>query len=510
MKIKRTILIVDDMEINRAILCEMFYKEYDVLEASNGKEALNCIFEKQTQIDIVLLDIVMPELDGFGVLKELHVQGLLEHIPVIMITAENSENVMKKGYALGVADIINKPFNPDIVRRRVKNILALYSRQERLEELVKQQTEALRKQSRQLVDILSNIIEFKNTESGQHILNIRVITRFLLEKLVAGFPEYSLTHNQIEIISEAAAMHDIGKIAVPDVILNKPSKLTKEEFQIMQTHTVKGCEVAEKLRAIRNNEYMDYCLDICRHHHERWDGKGYPDGLKGEEITIWSQAVSLADVYDALTSVRVYKPAFSAEEAIDMIMNGECGTFNPKLLVCLVENAEELKEYIKESTEDDFTYYNSECKVDLGRSDGLENEYMNLSERTLRLLEQERENYRILADLSGDITFDYDIKQDVLVFSEKFYDVFGKDVLIEDATFFLKKTDLIYEEDHLALRKQLSGLSMNSPTCKFDIRLKVSHGMYQYFKVYVNSIWNIGKQGDCYSIMGKLVPNICT
>lgn len=496
------------MEINRAILSEMFYKEYDILEAGNGKEALRIIFEKQMQIDIVLLDIVMPELDGFGVLKELHVQGFLEHMPVIMITAENSENVMKKGYALGVTDIINKPFNPDIVRRRVKNILALYSRQERLEELVKQQTEALRKQSRQLVDILSNIIEFKNTESGQHILNIRVITRFLLEKLVARFPEYTLTSNQIEMISEAAAMHDIGKIAIPDVILNKPSKLTKEEFQIMQTHTIKGCEVAEKLRAIRNNEYMEYCLDICRHHHERWDGKGYPDGLKGEEITLWSQAVSLADVYDALTSVRVYKPAFLAEEAIHMIVNGECGTFNPKLITCLLENAEELKEYIKLSTEDDFTYYNIECSVELGRTNNLENEYMNLSERTLHLLEQERENYRILADLSGDIMFDYDVKQDVLTFSEKFYDLFGKEVLIEDATFILKKTDLIQEEEHHYLQKELSGLSMNSPTCKFDIHMKIKDGTYQCFKVYVNSIWNVQKQGECYSIMGKLVPNI--
>lgn len=497
---RRTILIVDDMELNRAILNEMFYQNYNVLEACDGEQALQLISQKKHEIDIILLDIVMPVIDGFGVLESLQRQNLLERLPVVMITAENSESVMKKGYAMGVTDIITKPFNPDIVRRRVKNVLALYSRQESLEELVEQQTQALRSQTRQLLDALSSIIEFKNMESGQHILRIRIITKFLLQKLSKKFPGYNLTAKQIDTISEAAAMHDIGKIAISNSILNKPGKLTSEEFEIMKTHTVKGCEVARKLKYIQSQDFMGYCLDICRHHHERWDGRGYPDGLQGDEISIWAQVVSLADVYDALTSVRVYKPAYSHQEAIQMILNGECGTFNPKLLKCFTENADEMYQYLLNLTDENASTF------------GYEDEYQqkttanmtNISDRTLQLLELEREKYRIITELSGDIVFDYDTQRDFISFSEKFREVFGGNIIIEDARHWIQSSEFLYGQDKNKFIKHLMVLTSQNVTCKVQVRLMVNKDTYEWFDVYIHSIWN-QETGECLTLMGKMV-----
>lgn len=344
---QKTILIVDDMPVNRAILSKIFSNEYLLLEADNGKDALNIIEKEQQKIDIVLLDIYMPILDGFDVMERLKETGRLEHLPVIFITAEDSISMMRKAYELGVTDVITKPFYPDIVRRRVKNVLGLYTKQENLEAIVARQTASLRKQSLLLAEAMSSIIEFKNMESGQHILRIRIITQYLLETLMQeGYP-VNLTSSEIQLISEAAVMHDIGKITIPDAILNKPARLTPEEFEVIKRHTIEGCEVAKKLKFVRSSEYMNYCFDICRHHHERWDGNGYPDGLKGDEITIWSQVVSIADVYDALTNERVYKKAISHEKALSMIKNGECGVFNPKLLDCFIRNADHMLEYIE-------------------------------------------------------------------------------------------------------------------------------------------------------------------
>ena len=257
--------------------------------------------------------------------------------------------VIQRAYEMGVADVIAKPFQPNIVRRRVENVLALYTKKENLEAIVARQTESLRRQSLLLADAMSSIIEFKNMDSGQHILRIRILTRYLLHMLKdEGYP-LELSSDEIQLISEAAVMHDIGKITIPNEILNKPGRLTKEEFEIVKQHTVEGCEVAKKLKFVRSSEYMKYCFDICRHHHERFDGNGYPDGLKENEISIWAQVVSLADVYDALTNERVYKKAYTHEKALEMIKNGECGVFNPLLLECFLKNAGNMLEYLEEN-----------------------------------------------------------------------------------------------------------------------------------------------------------------
>lgn len=339
---RNVILIVDDMEINRAILCQMFENRYQVVEAEDGQQALALIAQYKQQLAIVLLDIVMPGLDGFGVLESMQRDGLLGHIPVILITGDSSSETAGRGYDFGTADVITKPFDASVVLRRVENVIELYRHKNRLEDLVEEQTQKLAEQNRRLkefdsflIDTLSTVVEFRSLESGQHVLRIRTFTKVLLRYVARMYPEYQLTDELIDVISSASALHDVGKIAIPDAILLKPGRLTAEEFDIMKTHSLKGCEILESIGYIQDQIYYQYSYDICRHHHERWDGRGYPDGLKGDEIPLCAQVVSVADVYDALVSERCYKAAYPPEEALRMILGGECGAFSPRLMECL-------------------------------------------------------------------------------------------------------------------------------------------------------------------------------
>ena len=347
---QKKLLVVDDIPINRLILADLFQEEYEVLEAENGQQALELILQYREQIAIVLLDIVMPVMDGFQVLERMAKLDLIQTIPVIMITGESDDEKTLMGYALGVSDIISKPFNPKIVSRRVNNVVKLYSHRQELERELKKQKEMLEQQARRIhqssqfvIDALSTTVEFRNMESGEHIMRVRTLTKIFLEEMREFYP---LTDEQIKTIANVSAMHDIGKIVISDAILLKPGPLTMEEFEIMKTHTIRGCEILDTLNYTQDEESYRYSYDICRHHHERWDGRGYPDGLKGDEISIWAQATSLADVYDALTSERVYKKAYSHEETIRMILNGECGAFNPRLLDMLVRVEGTLQEKI--------------------------------------------------------------------------------------------------------------------------------------------------------------------
>ena len=337
---RNTILVVDDMELNRAILCEAFREDYDLLEAENGQQAWEIICRDPDAIAAVLLDALMPVMDGFQLLEELYQRQLLSRVPVFIITADCSEEKMRQGYDMGVMDIISKPVVPYFLRRRVSSVVELYQARERLSSLVNRQEEKLEIQAREIqelnlsiIEALSTAIEFRDCESGEHVQRIHDLTVQLLEGLrEGGFEGCAFTDEQIEQIATAAIMHDVGKISIPDSILNKPGRLTPEEFEVMKTHTIKGCELLEKIPKSKDNPIYQYAYDICRHHHERWDGKGYPDGLRGEEISIWAQVVSLADVYDALTNERCYKLPFTQQEAFGMIMGGQCGAFNPNLL----------------------------------------------------------------------------------------------------------------------------------------------------------------------------------
>lgn len=340
---KNTILIVDDMEINRVILAEGFKDEYQIVEAENGKEAVD-IINSNDDIAAVLLDLIMPVMDGLDVLKEMNSSGIINHVPVFIITASNTEQTLVDAYNLGAVDIISKPFVMNFLKCRISSVIELYRHRNELEEVVAEQVKTLNRINKSMVETLASVIEFRDCESGEHVKRISGITEILMNAVNEMYPEYNYTPLEIEKISMASILHDVGKIAIPDGILNKPGRLTNEEFDIMKQHTTKGCEILESMpEGILDKDVYKYSYDICRHHHERWDGRGYPDGLKGEEISIWAQIVAVADVYDALTSPRVYKAAFTHEKAVEMIFNGECGTFNPKMLEAFKQSMDKFK-----------------------------------------------------------------------------------------------------------------------------------------------------------------------
>ena len=332
---KSRILIVDDSGMNRMMLSELLEDRYDILEASNGVEALALIRQNLSSLDLVLLDIVMPELDGFGVLAHMKKCHWLEFIPVIMISSEGDSSYIEKAFNLGASDYIQRPYKGFLIHRRIMNTLGLFQRQRRLVGLVEEQVYENEKNSRMMINVLGHIVEFRNGESGMHIHHIQVITKLLLHHLVEMTDAYPLSESDIAMYSTASALHDIGKISIDGDILNKPGRLTPEEFEIIKTHALIGAEMLEQLPFYSDNPLIHAAYEICRWHHERYDGRGYPDGLKGEEIPISAQVTALADVYDALTSVRCYKAAIPHEKAMEMILDGQCGAFNPLLLQCL-------------------------------------------------------------------------------------------------------------------------------------------------------------------------------
>ena len=328
---KNTILIVDDVEINRVILAEGFKADYSIIEAENGRQAID-IINSGRQISAVFLDLIMPMISGLDVLRDMKKSGMIKRIPVFIVTAADTDKMLLDAYNLGAVDVIRKPFMLNFLRCRVDNIIELYRHRDDLEALVQEKMDRLDKINKSMVTSLANIIEFRDCESGEHVKRISGLTKILMTDIAQNYPGHFMTDEEIEKISTASILHDVGKIAIPDSILNKPGRLTKEEFDVMKLHTVKGCEILANIPNVLDEDTYNYSYDICRHHHERWDGKGYPDGLAGDEISIWSQAVAIVDVYDALISPRVYKAPFEHDVAVKMIYNGECGTFNPMVL----------------------------------------------------------------------------------------------------------------------------------------------------------------------------------
>lgn len=352
MEYKETILIVDDSALNRMVLAEILGKEnYTFLEAENGRQAVE-LLDCHPEVDLLLLDITMPEMDGFGVLEAMNRYRWIEETPVIMISSEDAYPFIERAYDLGASDYITRPFDARVVCHRVSNTLMLYAKQKRLMQMVAEQVYEKEKVSNTMISILSHIVEFRNNESGLHVVHIRTITELLLRRLRKKTDRYPLTETDISLISMASALHDIGKLNIPEQILNKPGRLTKEEFEIIKTHSAVGEHMLRQVPFSQNEPLVKVAREICRWHHERWDGRGYPDGLKGDEIPISAQVVSLADVYDALTSERCYKAAFDHETALKMIVNGECGAFNPLLLECLMDGADQIKKAMQETDEE--------------------------------------------------------------------------------------------------------------------------------------------------------------
>ncbi len=348
MTMQNRILVVDDVELNRELLISILENDYAIESAEDGEQALEILSDHWNQIDALLLDLYMPNKDGFAVIEQMKKNNWLARIPVLIISGERSVQVESRCFEMGVADFIHKPFDESLVKNRIKNAVELFGYKNELEEKVAKQTATLRSQYQilqlqaaklresndKIIEVLGTVVEYRNLESGEHITRVKNLTRILAEQYMKSYPESGLNENRIREIVAASALHDVGKIAIPDKILLKPGRFTEEEYEYMKSHTTRGCEMLSTIEGIWSEDYRKTCSEICRHHHERYDGKGYPDGLKGDEIPLSAQLVSVADVYDALVNERVYKNAYPREEAFHMILNGECGVFSPKLMEC--------------------------------------------------------------------------------------------------------------------------------------------------------------------------------
>ncbi len=497
---KQKILIVDDSEMNRSILADMLGDEYEIVEAIDGAEAVARLNTDSTDISLMLLDIVMPNMDGFEVLAVMNKRNWIQDIPVIMISAENTSSYIEHAYELGVTDFISRPFDGQIVHRRVINTIMLYAKQKRLIELVSDQIYEKERSNNLMVSILSHIVEFRNGESGLHVLHINMMTKILLQTVMRKTDKYNLKRSDIPIISMASALHDIGKISIPGEILNKPGKLTKEEFDTMKTHTLIGAEMLDQLSYYKDEALVKMAYQICRWHHERYDGRGYPDGLAGEEIPIAAQIVALADVYDALTSKRVYKPAFSHEKAVEMITNGECGTFNPLLLECLLESADSIQEQLAVNS----IKQESDRNIRNITEDLLHYEELSASERTLRLLEHERTKYQFFASLSSEIQFEYMREPSMLTLSEAGAKMLNAAEItmnpLEEEQIIGISDDKVMEE----ITKLVTGSSMESPVIQYDGELLVN-GEWRWSRVICRSMWSHEEKPVMTGCIGKIV-----
>lgn len=340
---KPLVLVVDDSDMNRFLLSQILLDDYNVIEACDGVEATQIIQDHFKELSIVLLDIVMPRMDGFGVLEFMNANDLIQDLPVIMISSMDEDSAIRRCYELGISDYVRRPFSADVVGKRVYNIVRLYQRQRNLQREIREQVEEREKNSRVVTSIISHVVENRNGESGPHVIHVEQITEIILNRLTELTDMYKLSKEDKKQISLASALHDIGKIGIDEKILNKPGKLTEEEYEIMKTHTTIGAIMIHQVQMEEDDTLIQFAYEICRWHHEKWDGRGYPDGLKGNYIPISAQVVSIADVYDALVSERVYKKAYSHKKAIEMIINGECGEFNPLLIQCLKDCSDRIQ-----------------------------------------------------------------------------------------------------------------------------------------------------------------------
>ena len=495
---KEKILIADDSAMNRAILTEMLGDGYEILEAENGRQAV-AILQSATDIDLLLLDIMMPEMDGFEVLAMMNKYHWIDEVPVIMISAENASIYVERAYDLGATDYISRPFDMAVVRRRVINTLMLYAKQKRLVRLVAEQVYEKEKSNSTMINILSHIVEFRNGESGMHVLHIQTATDILLHTLVQKTDKYHLTAADISLISTASALHDIGKIVIPEEILNKPGRLTAEEFAIIKNHTVAGAQMLQDLgQAIARDEpLLQVAHAICRWHHERWDGNGYPDRLKGDEIPIAAQVVALADVYDALTSERCYKHAYDHDTALRMILNGECGAFNPLLLDCLRESSEQLRTELTRSEWDrGFRQETHRLSEEI-----LHREALPRENHSQLLLEQEKERTDFYAAQCGGIRFDYDL----LAGSVTVYDYHAEPLQQKTVTDFAQGKGLgfLNEQDRRKLSKAISRATPEAPDVVLPVMVQ-RDGKPHLHRMALHTIWSGAGVRRCVNVLGHL------
>lgn len=494
------ILIVDDSEMNRDILAEMLGEEYEIIEAENGEQAVAILQQQNVEISLVLLDIVMPVMDGYEVLGIMNSNHWIQDIPVIMISSETTPASINRAYELGVTDFISRPFDALIVRRRVINTILLYAKQKKLEGLVADQIYEKEKNSSLMIAILSHIVEFRNGESGLHVLHVQNYTEIMLRRLIQITDKYKITGDDIVLISNASALHDIGKISIDDKILNKPGKLTTEEFDIMKTHSSVGASMLGELSIYQNEPLVKIAYEICRWHHERYDGHGYPDGLKGDEIPISAQIVALADVYDALTSDRVYKKAFSHEVAVKMILNGECGIFNPLLLKCFQDVADEMENMSKS----DSVIYNNERELKSVTDEMLRHEELSASERILNLLKNERMKNHFFMAVSEETFFEYTEMTGMVNFYGYGAHKMGVRESIIDPMSDEELHKAIHEEDMKALSLLLRQTTPEQPIVQYDCKINYK-GDVQDTKIICKAVWSSEEPIQYMGAMGRFI-----
>ena len=471
--------------MNRSILADMLGEEYEILEAENGLEAVSTIQKHHMEIDLLLLDIVMPEMDGFEVLTVMNRNNWIEDIPVIMISAETAPAHIERAYNLGVTDFITRPFNALLVHRRVVNTTLLYAKQKKLVSMVADQIYEKERQNTLMIDILSHIVEFRNGESGQHVIHIRMLTELFLRRLVLKTNRYQLSPVDINLICIASALHDVGKIAIPGEILNKPGRFTEEEFAVMKEHTTIGSNMMEAEPIHGSEPLIKVARDICRWHHERWDGRGYPDGLKGDDIPISAQIVALADVYDALTSPRVYKPAFPHEKAVEMILGNQCGTFNPLLMEILQEVAPELPEQLQARDES----RTAQLEMRSVTQEMHHYEELSASERTLQLLEHERMKYSFFAAMSQEIQFEYTVNPSIVTLNTWGANKLGLKETVMDPLHNDSVRGIMSEESVEGLVAALRNTTPAQPVVKYQCKTVVG-GESRWCRIIARATWS--------------------
>lgn len=486
---RQKILIADDVAMNRELLSDLLCEQYDIIEAKNGNEALMAIEKKSSEIALVLLDMVMPERSGLEVLKIMNENGWINDIPVVMISSETMPVIIEQAYKLGVTDFISRPFDQIVVQSRVRNTIFLYNKQRQLSELVATQVMEKTRNNSLLITVLSHIVEFRNGESGMHVLHINVITNLLMHALMKCSDKYHNLENDIDIISTASSMHDIGKITIPDEILNKPGRFTPDEFNIMKQHSMNGAKILDKVSFGKNEPLMKYAYEICRWHHERWDGRGYPDGLKGDDIPISAQIVSLADVYDALTSDRCYKKAFSHEKALEMIHNNECGIFNPVILDCLDRVASDLP---KELDNQNLTEENA---LDFSRILEVitKDPKQNIYTQTFRQISYEHKKCKFFQNLLDGIVFEFTYNPKVLKLSPKGAKMLGMPQNIMDPGTSKHWSNPASAENWETIQKKLNNLVPEKNNFNFEAHMKINDQDIPC-TINIQQVWNLNAE----------------
>ena len=497
---KQKILIADDSEMNRELLAAILEEEYDIIQVNDGVQAVDCLQRHAEEISLLLLDIVMPHMDGFEVLSYMNKEHWIDAIPVVIISSENSPIYIKRGYDLGATDFIGKPFDANMVLRRSANAILLGAKQRRMTSIVSNQIYEREKSSKLMINILSHIVEFRNGESGLHVLHIQTITEMLLRQLVQKENNrYALSKEQIRMITTASALHDIGKISIPDEILNKPGRLTAEEFAVIKGHSMVGANMLSELPLDQKEEpLVKTAYEICRWHHERYDGGGYPDGLKGEEIPVSAQVVALADVYDALTSERCYKDAYSHEKAIEMILAGQCGAFNPLMLECLLDISSSLKKKMGYKSKE--RYEQTDLSDIASRFHDFE---MDSSEKIVQQLEFERMRYNFLAEGSRNIVFTYTISPPLLTFNQAGCKRSGiTEPLFSPLQSGVLK-DLVEEQSLKRLIRKITQATRETPDVTSNLLLTDGKNPCHY-RCQCRVIWTDGAEKGYTGVVGKL------